>query len=246
MPACGWPRGLGRAARRRDTSGRTASRGLFGRGRLGAELLADEQLVWPEGAARPTALLFGRAAMAGDAGPLTLAELVRRDMPGMAGTAIGYAKPLVRRDFLTRHGIAWEDAARAGEDLLFLADCVARGGRFRLLPMARYVYRTRGGSESRRPGLAALQAATNRRLLRLARSVGDAEAEHLLHRRQDVLDRAAIADAAGRADWAGALGRLRWLRPRLLAGDARILAGALRRTIGGSRSGRRRAGAGGR
>ncbi len=198
---------------------------------LGADLVADDQLVWPEGAKRPTGLLFGRAAMAGHAGPLTLAELARRDMPGMRGAAIGYAKPLVRRDFLTRHGIAWEAAARSGEDLLFLADCVAHGGRFWLLPAARYVYRRRAVSESRRPGLARLQAATNRRLRRLARGVGDAEAQHLLRQRQDLLDRAALADAAGAAEWAAAFGGLRWLRPRLLAGDARLLLGALRRRL---------------
>jgi succinoglycan biosynthesis protein ExoO len=57
--------------------------------------------------------------------------------------AIGYLKPMVRAEFLRRHGIAYNLEFRAGEDFLFLMEILLKGGRGFLIPGAYYVYRHR-------------------------------------------------------------------------------------------------------
>jgi glycosyltransferase involved in cell wall biosynthesis len=54
--------------------------------------------------------------------------------------AIGYLKPMMRKDFLRAHNLAYDLRHRAGEDFLLLTEIVLNGGRAFVLPVARYVY----------------------------------------------------------------------------------------------------------
>lgn len=78
---------------------------------------------------------------------------------------LGYVKPLFRADFLTRHGLRYDERLRVGEDFMLLAECVALGARFALHPVPGYRYRAREGSVSHRltgPVVADMIAANQR------------------------------------------------------------------------------------
>jgi len=154
---------------------------------VGADLLADglRERDFATGADRGESFPAATLALPG---PLTLAEMIRRDQPEQPGHAkLGYLKPLIRHDFLRGSGVRYREGLRVGEDLLFYFECVAAGGRFHLTPGAGYLYSVREGSASAAAGAPALSKA-NRRMLRLAGRTGDQVLVGLLRQRQRVID----------------------------------------------------------
>uniref|UniRef100_UPI001F3F9861 glycosyltransferase family 2 protein n=1 Tax=Falsiroseomonas oryziterrae TaxID=2911368 RepID=UPI001F3F9861 len=186
----------------------------------GADLLADDLLLRDFETGAELGTQFGGEG----AGWIATEELLRRDMPdappGPPG-AIGYAQPLIRRDFVRAHGLAYDETLETSEDLAFLFACLLAGARFRLSAEALYVYRVRPRSISRRAGVARAQAAANRAMMRLASGRAGPAVMRLLARRQDLLDGAAIAEAAQAGAWLAALGGARWHDPARLARDLR-------------------------
>ena len=80
---------------------------------------------------------------------------------------LGFLKPLMRRSFLERNGIAYDETMRLGEDYDLYARALSFGARMRLIPWAGYVSVMRGNSLSAlhsRADLAALEAADDRLL----------------------------------------------------------------------------------
>lgn len=73
---------------------------------------------------------------------LTAEELFAKDTP-FAKCAIGYARPLVRSSFLKERHLCYDERFRLGEDFLFLAEIVLRGGAVFTLPFASYVHVSR-------------------------------------------------------------------------------------------------------
>ena len=204
--------------------------------RLDADLLADNLLERDFETGATLGRHFLEAAM-GHPGPLGLAELVRRGMPDLPGGGnIGYAKPVIRREFLTRHGIRYAEDIPVGEDFLLLFECVARGARLHLTPEAFYLYSIRRGSVSRhRDGTLSLSAA-NRRMLGLATSLKEAEVAALLRRRQRLIDFHSFALEVGRGRYWAALGYAHCIPPARPWRQLRVALGATRqRLLGGAR-----------
>jgi glycosyltransferase involved in cell wall biosynthesis len=79
---------------------------------------------------------------------LSPAEFVARNVTRSrrARTSFGFLQPLVRRDFLARHGIRYDVRNRFGEDFLFALSCLLHGARWWLLPETLYRYRIRPGT----------------------------------------------------------------------------------------------------
>jgi succinoglycan biosynthesis protein ExoU len=61
---------------------------------------------------------------------------------------LGFFKPLMRRSFLDRRGLCYDDALRLGEDYALYARALAAGARFRIVPACGYVSVIRPGSLS--------------------------------------------------------------------------------------------------
>lgn len=61
---------------------------------------------------------------------------------------LGYAKLLIRREFLNAHRIRWDEELRFHEDTRFLLECLIAGASFFLIRRPYYYYRTRPGSLS--------------------------------------------------------------------------------------------------
>jgi succinoglycan biosynthesis protein ExoU len=78
---------------------------------------------------------------------------------------LGFLKPLMRRAFLERHGLGYDEAMRLGEDYDLYARALSLGARMRLIPWAGYVSVMRRNSLSinhDRNDLVALEAADQR------------------------------------------------------------------------------------
>jgi succinoglycan biosynthesis protein ExoO len=108
----------------------------------GADLLADDLLVIRHGDETPSATL---SELCGE----VLLETLEIDMAGLLrrlgferdGLAVGLTKPLIRRQFLIDHGIQYDTTLQVVEDYWMLADCVAAGAKFIMIPEAYYYYR---------------------------------------------------------------------------------------------------------
>jgi succinoglycan biosynthesis protein ExoO len=98
---------------------------LIGAGETnGVDLVADNQTF--HDAAAGCAVRTAFPADRGD-GPLTRAQFIRGTDP-FASFDYGMLKPIVRRDFMERHHLAYRENARLAEDFLWLTDFFAAGG----------------------------------------------------------------------------------------------------------------------
>lgn len=71
---------------------------------------------------------------------------VKTDVYGQKGLHLGLSKPLIKRSFLSNHGIEYDLNLRMGQDFWLYLKCLAIGARYVLLPDAYYYYRFRPGS----------------------------------------------------------------------------------------------------
>jgi glycosyltransferase involved in cell wall biosynthesis len=199
---------------------------------LGADLIADNLLQREFETDVDLGPLFEESALAAEAaaGPLTLADMLRLDMPDLPGRArLGYLQPVKRRGFLARTGVRFAEDVVAGEDFLFYFDCVARGARFHLSPEAGYVYRVRRNSISGNGASAARHySAANRRMLAIATALGDRALVATLRRRQAMLDHSSFVCALEARRWREALRHARFGSGAEMMSQLRTLRDVLR------------------
>ena len=83
---------------------------------------------------------------------ITFAEFVSANVshPDRAWREWGYVQPLMRRQFLTDHGLRHQEQMRLGEDYELYARALALGARFVMTPLQGYVCVCREGSLSGR------------------------------------------------------------------------------------------------
>jgi succinoglycan biosynthesis protein ExoO len=80
---------------------------------------------------------------------LTLADFIGSNVIFRSEHNFGYMKPIFERAFLERHGLRFDENLRIGEDYIFLASALAKGGTCVVEPAAGYIYHIREGSISR-------------------------------------------------------------------------------------------------
>ena len=68
--------------------------------------------------------------------------------PGRDRKELGFLQPLIRRSFLVKHGLRYDESIRLGEDYAFCAHALACGARFLVVPVLGYVAVVRGNSLS--------------------------------------------------------------------------------------------------
>jgi succinoglycan biosynthesis protein ExoO len=122
---------------------------------------------------------------------MPLPVFIEWNAPFQSTFTLGYMKPVLSRRFVEQARLRYDEDIRIGEDYLFLASALARGGRCAVEPAAGYVYNIRAGSVSRVLGLGHIEAmqAGDRRFARDNRL--DREAEAALRRRARRLAEAA-------------------------------------------------------
>ena len=82
-------------------------------------------------------------------GALTIERLLATELPD-SGYNLGYLKPLIRREFLHRHALGYDESLRTGEDLVFYLSLLIAGARAKLVNSALYIYTTPVGHASRK------------------------------------------------------------------------------------------------
>jgi succinoglycan biosynthesis protein ExoO len=63
---------------------------------------------------------------------------------------LGFLKPIVRRSFVSKHHIKYEEDLRTGEDLLYLLSLLRHGGKILCVDVPLYIYTTQVGAASRK------------------------------------------------------------------------------------------------
>jgi succinoglycan biosynthesis protein ExoO len=78
-------------------------------------------------------------------------DVVAAVAPTYAGTYnLGYLKPIIRRSFIARHHLRYDESLRTGEDLLYLLNLLVHGARVIGVDAPLYVYTTQVGDTSQR------------------------------------------------------------------------------------------------
>jgi succinoglycan biosynthesis protein ExoO len=78
-------------------------------------------------------------------------DIVTAVAPTYAGTYnLGYLKPVVRRAFIERYDVRYDETLRTGEDLLFLLSLLFHGARVRCVDAPSYIYTIPVGGPSQR------------------------------------------------------------------------------------------------
>jgi glycosyltransferase involved in cell wall biosynthesis len=103
------------------------------------DLLADNITIVSE-AGEPLGVAFGTEED-GAVGRVTIQKFLELNRPLAAGVKLGYVKPIMRREFLLRHGLRYKEDVGVGEDFLYYMTCLLRGGRFWMIPEPFYSYR---------------------------------------------------------------------------------------------------------
>lgn len=108
------------------------------------DLAADNLLLRSEKSQNPMGVAFTAGQMETPK-PLALCDLLLRNMPHDHAWGIGFAKPIMRRAFLSEQNITYCESIRCAEDFLLYAQCIMRGGKFKLIDYPGYVYSAKEG-----------------------------------------------------------------------------------------------------
>jgi succinoglycan biosynthesis protein ExoO/succinoglycan biosynthesis protein ExoU len=161
--------------------------------RHAADVVADNLLLCPddntessEPMISPRALPTGRL--------LTAAAFVAGNVGSRSTPRVsyGFLQPIIRRDFLQKHDLRYDERNRFGEDFLLYIACLLKGVRWWITPEAMYRYRVRSGSSTD------VQSAADLQRIRLmeqallydeALVASDPELVRALRRHKRVIDR---------------------------------------------------------
>jgi len=168
----------------------------------GAEIAADDLVTFYDKAEKaPHAHLHG--ALADRPHWITAARYEQSNRLLGGGPALGYLKPVFRRDLEPRY----DETLRIGEDSVLVLTLMMRGARLRLYPGLGYFYRKHAGSISHRLDAASIQA-LDAAYAKLDAS-GDRDLAQQIAKgaaaRADALAFTNLVDALKRRDAAGAL-----------------------------------------
>lgn len=174
----------------------------------GWDLLADDMLFLSgPGATVP----FDRLLQPGTPLPmdLDLATFIDGNVPrpNRRRRELGFLKPIVRRAFVERHGIGYDERVRLGEDMLYYSQALLKGATFRVVEACGYYAVELPGSLSGRHGtadIAALHTALTETATR-AGGAGAAMAPGLRYTRNNLAFREAL-DSKRAEGWSGFLG----------------------------------------
>ena len=112
-----------------------------------ADFVADNLLICPEdGTAQPEPMISARALPEGKF--LSTAAFVAGNVGSRwtPNVSYGFLQPVMRRDFLQKHDLRYDERNRFAEDFLLYVDCLLKGARWWLTPQAMYRYWVHAGS----------------------------------------------------------------------------------------------------
>ena len=117
--------------------------------RCGADLIADNQLVFDNDRLQSARPLLTRGELPADR-VVTVQAYVDSNRLFSRGAPLGYLKPVFQRSFLERSGCRYDPTLLIAEDYDLVLRLLLAGAHFRLCPMLTYFYRRHSGSISHR------------------------------------------------------------------------------------------------
>ncbi len=112
-----------------------------------ADMVADDLYIIEDGNSEPrTTMIKYCGAAIDDVLEIDPTNFVLSDIEGRKGLALGFSKPLFRREFLLKYNITYKPHIKVSQDFWLDMDCLVRGAKFFLLPEAYYFYRSRDGA----------------------------------------------------------------------------------------------------
>ncbi|MBD2435780.1 glycosyltransferase family 2 protein [Nostoc sp. FACHB-110] len=112
-----------------------------------ADMVADDINYIIDGEATPWSTLITQSGE--DIREICQIDIIRfvsTDVYGQRGLHLGLSKPLLKLDFLNKHGIEYDPSLRMGQDFWLYIKCLMNGASYFLVPEAYYFYRSRPGS----------------------------------------------------------------------------------------------------
>lgn len=107
-----------------------------------ADMIADDIYYIEDGENLPWSTLFRNTKQKVD--KITQIDpvfFVETDIPGRWGLTLGLTKPLLKREFLVKHDLEYDESIRLVEDSWFYLKCLALGAKFFIIPEPYYYYR---------------------------------------------------------------------------------------------------------
>lgn len=160
--------------------------------RRGADMAADNILLVHEGGAVAPSRMIPDEFLASEH-HLSLAEFILRNVgtPQYPRVSYGFLKPIIRRDFLERHAIRYDEHVRFAEDFTIYVQCLRLGASWWLTPEAMYNYLVRTNSLTEVQSAADLDHLRRRQrsLLDQEEVRSDPQLTHAIKRHLDVIDR---------------------------------------------------------
>jgi succinoglycan biosynthesis protein ExoO len=112
-----------------------------------ADMVADDLNFIIDGEASPWSTLITQSEEhINETCQIDLIRFVTSDIYGQKGLHLGLSKPLMKRDFLNKYGIEYDESLRMGQDFWLYLKCLMNGASYFLVPEAYYFYRSRPGS----------------------------------------------------------------------------------------------------
>ena len=120
-----------------------------------ADLIADDLFLIRDREQYPwSTLLQKKQPRRGFVELIDAVRFVKSDRPSPINAprnwSLGYTKPLIKREFLLKHNIKYNEAINVGEDFILYLECLIKKARFLIVPQPYYYYRTRELSLSTR------------------------------------------------------------------------------------------------
>lgn len=112
-----------------------------------ADMVADDLYYVQDGSDTPlSTLIQGSGHTITEIRRVDPVFFVETDVYGQQGLHLGLSKPLMRRQFLIKHGIEYDLSLRLGQDFWLYMNCLINGARYFLVPEPYYYYRFRPNS----------------------------------------------------------------------------------------------------
>lgn len=113
-----------------------------------ADMAADNLWLVDGASGRPFDLMLHRDRLCSQR-LISASAFVQNNMPIEVKRKYGLLKPIMKRSFIERHGLRYDENVRYGEDFLLYLDCLIKGARFAIEPEAHYFYSLSRGSLTR-------------------------------------------------------------------------------------------------
>ncbi|MGB6297659.1 MAG: glycosyltransferase family 2 protein [Rivularia sp. (in: cyanobacteria)] len=104
-----------------------------------ANMISDNMHLIKEGAEYPHNTFFANQG-------ISFNQPTRIDAVNLIDLSLSITKPLIKRDFLVKHSLEFNEALKYEEDFYLFFFCLLKGAKFVVVPEPLYFYRTRTGS----------------------------------------------------------------------------------------------------